>query len=125
MVNETEVKGVMLSEAVYDRMKFVALVLLPALQTLYFTLGAIWDLPSVEQVIGTLASVDTFLGVILGLSTKSYNSSDAKYDGKIVLKELEDGKKLYSLELDGDPQDLDQKKEVTFKIDSASPSDVQ
>jgi Putative phage holin Dp-1 len=121
--NQPDVKTTtfVLSDAMYNKVKFLVQIVLPALSTLYFTLSAVWGLPGVEQVIGTLAALATFFGVLLGLSTKSYNASDAKYDGAIVLHQKEDGGKLYSLELNGDPADLDLKKEVAFKVVPALP----
>ena len=62
-----------LSNDVYDALKWVALYLLPALGTLYFALSGIWGLPYGEQVVGTLTAVDTFLGVVLGISADTYN----------------------------------------------------
>lgn len=100
-------------------MKFVALVLIPAISTLYFSVGSIWDLPDTAKVIGTLSAIDTFLGVILGLSTKAYNASDSKYDGSINILSTDDNgsPKVYSLELNGDPEDiLDAKKAIVFKV---------
>lgn len=52
----------------YDFLKNVALTYLPAAGTLYFTLSGIWGLPFAKQVVGTVVAVDTFLGVILGIS---------------------------------------------------------
>ena len=62
-----------LSNKTYDVMKWVARYLLPALGTLYFALAAIWGFPFGEQIVGTITAVDTFLGVILGISTATYN----------------------------------------------------
>lgn len=62
-----------MSNKLYDKLKWVAQYLLPALGTLYFALAAIWGLPFGEQIVGTITAVDTFLGVILGISTKQYN----------------------------------------------------
>lgn len=62
-----------LNSKLYDVLKFIAQVLLPALGTLYFTLAQIWGLPYAEQIVGTIAAIDTFLGIILGISTSSYN----------------------------------------------------
>jgi hypothetical protein len=118
--NETlpEVKNTtfVLSDSVYVKMKFLVQVLLPALSTLYFTLGSVWNFPGVEQVIGTLAAIAVFFGVLLGLSTKAYNASEAKYDGNVVVQTTDTGVKVYSLELNGDPATLDQKDSVTFKV---------
>lgn len=60
---------------VYDVLKFVAQIFLPAVGTLYFALAGIWGLPYAEQVVGTIMAVDAFLGVMLGLSTASYNKA--------------------------------------------------
>lgn len=61
-----------LSNKQYDILKWIALVLLPALGTLYFGLAQIWDFPYGEQIVGTITAVDTFLGVILGISNAQY-----------------------------------------------------
>jgi len=63
-----------ISNQVYDVLKWIAQYLLPALGTLYFALSTIWGLPYGEQVVGTVTALDTFLGVILGISTASYNA---------------------------------------------------
>ena len=62
-----------LNNKVYDTLKWIAQYFLPALGTLYFALAGIWGFPYGEQVVGTITAVDTFLGVILGLSTMQYN----------------------------------------------------
>lgn len=62
------------SNKTYDILKWIAMYLLPALGTLYFALAGIWGFPYGEQVVGTITAVDTFLGVILGISSKNYNA---------------------------------------------------
>lgn len=61
-----------LSNKTYDVLKWIAQYLLPAAGTLYFALAGIWGLPYGEQIVGTITAVDTFLGVILGISASSY-----------------------------------------------------
>lgn len=61
-----------LSNKVYDALKWIAQILLPAIGTLYFALAGIWGFPYAEQIIGTITAVDTFLGVLLGISTMQY-----------------------------------------------------
>ena len=68
-----------MSNKVYDTLKWIAMYLLPALGTLYFALSGIWGLPYGEQIVGTITAIDTFLGVILGISTSQYNK---RVDGK-------------------------------------------
>ena len=62
-----------MSNKVYDTLKWIAMYLLPALGTLYFALAGIWGLPYGEHIVGTITAIDTFLGVILGISTVQYN----------------------------------------------------
>lgn len=62
-----------MSNNVYDILKWIAMYLLPALGTLYFALASIWGLPYGEQIVGTITAIDTFLGVILGISSVKYN----------------------------------------------------
>lgn len=63
------------SNETYDRLKWIAQILLPALGTLYYALGSIWGLPYCEQVVGTITAVDAFLGALLQISTKNYYKS--------------------------------------------------
>lgn len=60
---------------VYDILKFIAMVVLPALGTLYFALSSIWGLPYGEQTVGTITAIDTFLGAILGISSATYKKT--------------------------------------------------
>ena len=69
----------MMSKKVYDLMKWIAMYLIPAVGTLYFALAGIWNFPYGEEVVGTLTAVDTFLGVILGISTAKYNKQSEEY----------------------------------------------
>lgn len=70
----------MMSNKTYDILKWIAQYLLPALGTLYFALASIWGFPYGEQVVGTIAALDTFLGVILGISTVEYNKNKPPED---------------------------------------------
>ena len=62
-----------MSNKVYDVLKFVAQIVLPALATFYLTLAGIWGLPFGEQVSGTIMAVDTLLGAVLMISSNKYN----------------------------------------------------
>lgn len=66
-----------LSNKAYDILKWVAQLLLPAVGTLYFAVANIWGLPYGEEIVGTITAIDTFLGVILGISAVRYNGTDA------------------------------------------------
>lgn len=62
-----------MSDNVYQILKWIAAIFLPALGVLYFTLSGIWGLPYGEQILGTITAIDLFLGVLLGISTNGYN----------------------------------------------------
>ena len=64
-----------ISNKTYDVMKWVAQYLLPATGTLYFALAGIWDLPYGEEIVGTITAVDTFMGVLLGISSIQYHKN--------------------------------------------------
>ncbi len=64
-----------MSTTVYDVFYWAAQVALPAIATLYFALAPIWQLPYANEVAGTIALVDTFIGVFLGISTNQYNKA--------------------------------------------------
>ena len=61
-----------LSNKLYDILKEIALVVLPALGTLYFALAKIWSLPYQAEIVGTITAVDAFLGAVLHISPKNY-----------------------------------------------------
>lgn len=67
-----------MSDKTYDVLKWIAMYLLPALGTLYFALAGIWSLPYGEEVVGTITAIDTFLGVLLGISSAQYNKTLSK-----------------------------------------------
>ena len=64
-----------MSNKVYDILKDVAQIWLPAAATLYAVLAGIWGLPFAEQIPATIMAIDTFLGAILKKSTSDYNKS--------------------------------------------------
>lgn len=65
-----------MSNKLYDVLKWVAQMLLPAIGTLYFALAGIWGLPFGEEIVGTITAVDTFLGVLLGISSMNYKKKE-------------------------------------------------
>lgn len=65
-----------MSNKLYDILKWIALVVLPAIGTLYFAIAGIWGFPYGEQIVGTITAFDTFLGVVLGISNIQYNRSN-------------------------------------------------
>lgn len=62
-------------DKVYDILKAIAMIILPALGTLYFALAGIWGWPYAEEIVGTITAIDFFLGTILGISTMQYKKT--------------------------------------------------
>lgn len=65
-----------MSNKLYDVLKWIAQICLPALATLYFAIAKIWNLPFSEEIVGTITAVDLFLGALLGISTIQYNKQN-------------------------------------------------
>ena len=62
-----------LSNKIYDILKWVVIIVLPALGTLYAALSAVWGWPYTEEIVTTVTAVDTFLGAVLCISAASYD----------------------------------------------------
>ena len=63
------------SNKTYDALKWIAQYLLPGAATLWLTLAGIWGLPYGEEIGGTIVALDTFLGVLLGISSAQYRKA--------------------------------------------------
>lgn len=100
----------------YDKVKWIAQILLPALGTLYFALSGIWNLPNAEQIIGSITALDAFLGVIVGISAAQYNNS-AK-DGTLMIDTSNLQKDTYRLSLETPLDELADKKVIQLNINN-------
>lgn len=67
-----------MSNKMYDVLKWIAMVCLPAIAALYLALVGLWSFPYGEEVVGTITAVDTFLGVLLGISSAQYNKKQVE-----------------------------------------------
>ena len=99
-----------LSNSTYDKLKYIAQIVLPALATLYFAVAGIWGLPYAEEVVGTITAVDAFLGAILMFSSNSYTPPT---DGTINI--IPNGEAYASFESDINDKDGGQ---VTLDVKS-------
>lgn len=103
---------------VYDKLKFIALILLPALAALYFGVSQIWGLPHTVEVMGTITLIDTFLGSLLRISTSTFNSGVIPppkiYDGTMVVEAGEQGDNLRFTDIDIDA--AAKKNELVFRV---------
>lgn len=83
--------GFVIPPKLYDFLKFVSLVILPAAAALVITLGALLHWSSSEVVAGVITAVDTFMGLVLGKSASNYKQSEPNAVGDLVFGTDEEG----------------------------------
>lgn len=69
-----------MSNRLYDILKTVCTIILPALATFYASLSGIWGLPYTEQIVGTITAVDLLIGAVIGISSANYFNPDKRGD---------------------------------------------
>ena len=84
-----------MKNSTFDTLKWIALILIPALVTLVLAVGQIWSLPYYEKIGATIAALGVFLGALLKVSTSAY---------KRTLDEIAAGE---AIEEDGDQGEED------------------
>ncbi len=67
-----------LSDKAYNVLKWVVMIALPAVNTLYAALSGVWSWPLTTEVTTTISAVTVFLGAVLGLSTAQYNKCNCE-----------------------------------------------
>lgn len=65
-----------LNNKVYDVLKWIVLIVLPACTALYSALASVWGWGYVEQVTTTISAVSLFLGALIGVSTANYKKEE-------------------------------------------------
>ena len=72
-----------LSNKIYDKLKFISLVVLPAATALiiaYATIGTIWGWPLADifqNVSATLVAIDTASGVLVDISRRKFEKENS------------------------------------------------
>lgn len=61
-----------LSDTLYNWLKWITLICIPAIATFYVALSGVWGWPYADEVAKTATAVCTLLGALLGISTASY-----------------------------------------------------
>ena len=62
-----------INDKLYDVLKWVVMIVLPALSTAYVGLAAVWGWPLADEVAKSCSVVCVLLGALLGISTAEYN----------------------------------------------------
>lgn len=89
-----------LSNGTYDKLKYIALIALPALQVFWLTIGKIWNISYTVEIGATIGAVALLLGTLLGVSTSNYRAD--KIQDTFNDDEIEE---LYEVEADEDETD--------------------
>ena len=96
------------------KMETFASFVSPTVAAIYFILSALFSLRATTFVLGLLAISSSIVGTFLLLQKKRH--PEGIYDGQIVITENENGGKMFSIEVNGEPLDMEFKDEVLFKI---------
>lgn len=67
-----------LPDKVYQILKWICLICLPALAVFYFTLSKIWGLPYGAEIPATINAVAVLIGALIGISQINYNKENEK-----------------------------------------------
>lgn len=113
-----------LSDEAYGLVRLLTTVYLPGLSTLYFALSSIWGLPAAEQVVGTIAAVNVFLGLVLAQSRKNYNDSDnpaGRFVGDVSVVKGQSGAEMVNLEFNQPPAQVLAQPEIKLKVKDVTP----
>lgn len=98
----------------YNRLKLILQLVLPAFGAFYFGLAEIWNLPYGTEVVGSLAVINVFLGVIVTTMSNRYWSSDVPYSGDLVRVDSDNGPVL-GVELSDDLNSIMSREMVVFR----------
>lgn len=112
--------GLVLSDGAYDVLRQVVEKVFPGLGVLYTALATLWGWPHVTEVVGTLAALAIFGGILLSLARHGYvpntGAPSGGYDGQVVSDVNESGETVLRLQLDTSAaEDILNKKQIVFK----------
>ena len=102
-----------LNDKVYDALKWLVQIFLPAAATLYAALAALWGFPFVEQVVGTIGAITVFLVACLKISNSNYTG-----DAVLHVDPNADDDNQYSLALSSDWSELAKKKSFMVTVNN-------
>ncbi|MET0786520.1 MAG: phage holin [Paenisporosarcina sp.] len=104
-----------MNERTYNVIKMLSRLIFPTIGSIYFGLAKIYDLPNELLVIGVIIILALICGIILQIYSNRYNPK-ILFHGQIVVIENEDGNKVFSLELEKNPDEIASMDSITFKV---------
>ena len=117
-INPTKQNKYVMNKFLYKFLQGLVRVILPGIGSLYFVMDMFMDFPfhQTSPVLGVLLIVTFIFGCALQISSARFICPNISYDGELVVMTTEEGKKMYSLELSSDPEDLTKKDTISFKV---------
>lgn len=109
-----------MSDKLFNILRSLAEVILPALGTLYLALAQILELPYGEKVTGTIVAVAAFLGTLVTHQRRAYNKSGAGLDGTLVVDQTSLLKDVYSLDLSTPLDEVAKQSKMTLEVKNVS-----
>lgn len=109
-------RDVIISNKLYDFLKAFTMVVLPSSAAVYLGLSHAVNLPYSPGAVITTLVVGAILGIFLIIASKEYHESDSHYDGRMLIRENEEGELMYCLELSDEPELLQLKSRILFKV---------
>lgn len=106
-----------LPSPVYDVLKDVTQIYLPATAALYIALAQIWGWGFQLEVGATITAIVAFLGVALKISTTSYFNSDKSNDGVLVVDQSNPLKDSYLFDVSTPLEDVALRNSITLRVD--------
>lgn len=105
----------LLSSKQYNILKWVVIIVLPAITTVYGTFSNIWGWPYGDQIVASFSAITLFLGIIIGVSTSSYNMSSAGPSGTLVVDRTDANTQTY-LAFNQDPKAIADGSQITLNV---------
>lgn len=107
--------GTVVSNRMYDALKYLAQFILPAIQAFFLTTSKIWEFDVEGKVTATIAAINVLVGVFVTVVGKIYNNSDQKFDGEMQVTPPESDIP-FRLVFNSELEDMDKKREVVLKV---------
>lgn len=102
-----------LSNKFYNNLKFAIMVLIPGIGAIAFVLSLLFTISNVKYLLGSLMIVILLIGILLYVSSRQYKT---KNDGEIIISRGDNGKTVFTLELEIDPDDIRDRDSILFKV---------
>ena len=104
-----------MNHRIYNLIKTLYRIIFPASGAIYFGLSQIYVMPNESQVIGILVVLAAISGLIVQFAYKKYDPN-VLFQGQLVISETMEGKRVFSLELSHNPDELAEMDSITFKV---------